>query len=85
MKKKENTIGEMIDNIIDNPTIMITQLSNMLEKCKKVNEDLKIKIKNKQSEIDYLKGQLSVYEKMFIRDKEIEKVEQNYNHTPRID
>lgn len=85
MKKKENTIGEMIDNIIDNPTIMITQLSNMLIDCKKINEDLQIKLKNKQSEIDYLKGQLSVYEKMLIIDEDIEKTEKNYNHISRID
>ena len=56
-ENKEITIGEMIDNIINNPIIMINQFSKMLDDCKKVNEDLQIKLKNKQSEIDYLKGQ----------------------------
>lgn len=59
-ENKKITIGEMIDNIINNPIIMINQFSKMLDDCKKVNEDLQIKLKNKQSEIDYLKGQLSV-------------------------
>ena len=31
-------------------------------------EELEIKLKNKQSEIDYLKGQISVYEKIFLED-----------------
>lgn len=63
-ENKEITIGEMIDNIINNPIIMINQFSKMLDDCKKVNEDLQIKLKNKQSEIDYLKGQLSVYKEL---------------------
>ena len=52
-ENKEITIGEMIDNF-----------SKMVDDCKKVNEDLQIKLKNKQSEIDYLKGQLSVYKEL---------------------
>ncbi len=63
-ENKEITIGEMIDNIINNPIILINQFSKMVDDCKKVNEDLQIKLKNKQSEIDYLKGQLSVYKEL---------------------
>ena len=63
-ENKEITIGEMIDNIINNPIILINQFSKMVDDCKKVNEDLQIKLKNKQSEIDYFKGQLSVYKEL---------------------
>ena len=63
-ENKEITIGEMIDNVINNPIILINQFSKMVDDCKKVNENLQIKLKNKQSEIDYLKGQLSVYKEL---------------------
>ena len=42
-ENKEITIGEMIDNIINNPIILINQFSKMVDDCKKVNEDLQIK------------------------------------------
>ena len=61
---REMTIGEIIDNLMENPAVVIKQLTKMCEECKKVNEELQIKLKNKQSEIDFLKGQLSVYEKL---------------------
>ena len=69
--KDENmSIGQIMDNLLENPAIMIKQFSQMLEDCKKVNEELQIKLKNKQSEIDYLKGQLSVYQK-FLNEKRL--------------
>ena len=63
--KEKMTIGEIIDNLMENPAVVIKQLTKMCEECKKVNEELQIKLKNKQSEIDYLKGKISVYEKIF--------------------
>ena len=71
---KENekmTVGEIIDNLLENPELIIKDLSKMLGDCKKVNEELQIKLKNKQSEIDFLKGQLAVYEK-FLKEEELE-------------
>ena len=68
-ENKNMSIGEIIDNLLDNPIIVINKFSKMLEDCEKVNEDLEIKLKNKQSEIDYLKGQLSAYEKI-LKEKE---------------
>ena len=61
---RKMTIGEIIDNLMENPAIIISQLTKLYEECQKANEDLQIKLKNKQSEIDFLKGQLSVYEKL---------------------
>lgn len=85
MNDEENiTIGEMIDNIIENPQILISQFGKMLDDCNKVNENLKLELKNKQSEIDYLKGKISVYEKFLNKDEE-KIIEENYNHIPRID
>lgn len=63
--KEKMSFGEIIDNLLENPAIMIKQFSKMLEDCKNVNEELQIKLKNKQSEIDYLKGKISVYEEFF--------------------
>ena len=64
-KKEEKTIGEIIDSLMENPAVVIKELSKALEDCKKINESLEIKLKHKQSEIDFLKGQLAVYEKFF--------------------
>ena len=55
---------------MENPALVIKELSKALEDCKKVNEDLETKLKNKQSEIDFLKGQISAYEKILL-DKEV--------------
>ena len=63
--KEKTSFGEIIDNLLENPAIMIKQFSKMLEDYKNVNEELQIKLKNKQSEIDYLKGKISVYEELF--------------------
>ena len=64
-KEEKKTIGEIIDSLMENPAVAIKELSKALKDCKKTNEDLKIKLKKKQSTIDYLKGKLSVYEKFF--------------------
>ena len=61
--KEKMTIGEIIDNLMENPALVIKEFSKALEDCKKINENLEIKLKHKQSEIDFLKGQLSVYER----------------------
>ena len=62
-KGEKMTIGEIIDNLMENPAVVIKELTKLSEECQKVNEDLKIKLKKKQSRIDYLEGQLAVYEK----------------------
>ncbi len=67
---EEMTIGQVIDNLMNNPDIIIKNLTKLTEECQKVNEDLKIKLKNKQSEVDFLKGQISVYEK-FLNSEEV--------------
>ena len=73
--KEENTIseemaiGQVIDNLMNNPDIIIKKLTKLTEECQKVNKNLKTKLKSKQAEIDFLKGQLSVYEK-FLEEKE---------------
>lgn len=61
--EEKMTIGEIIDNLMKNPAVVIKELTKLSEECQKVNEDLKIKLKKKQSRIDYLEGQLAVYEK----------------------
>ena len=70
-KKEKKTIGEIIDNLMENPALVIKEFSKALEDCKKINENLEIKLKHKQSEIDFLKGQLSVYER-FLEEEELE-------------
>ena len=70
-ENKKMTVGEIIDNLLENPELIIKEFSKMLRDCKKVNEELQIKLKNKQSEIDFLKGQLAVYEK-FLKEEELE-------------
>ena len=62
-KGEKMTIGEIIDNLMENPAVVIKELTKLSEECQKVNEDLKIELKKKQSRIDYLEGQLAVYEK----------------------
>ena len=62
-KEEKKTIGEMIDDLMENPTLVIKELTKLYQECQKVNEDLKIELKKKQSRIDYLEGQLAVYEK----------------------
>lgn len=62
-KGEKMTMGEIIDNLMENPAVVINELSKLYQECQKVNEDLKIELKKKQSRIDYLEGQLAVYEK----------------------
>lgn len=64
-KEEKKTIGEIIDSLMENPAVAIKELTKLYEECQKVNEDLKIKLKKKQSTIDYLRGKLSVYEEFF--------------------
>ena len=66
---EEMTIGQVIDNLMNNPDIIIKNLTKLTEECQKVNKNLKTKLKSKQAEIDFLKGQLSVYEK-FLKETE---------------
>lgn len=65
--EEEMNLEDFLNALWKNPEIIINKFSNMYEECKKVNEDLKTKLKNKQSEIDFLKGQISVYEKFLNR------------------
>ena len=65
--EEEMNLEDFLNALWKNPEIIINKFSNMYEECKKVNEDLKTKLKNKQSEIDFLKGQISVYEKFLKR------------------
>ena len=62
-KEEKKTVGEIIDDLMENPAVVIKELSKALEDCKKTNEDLKIKLKKKQSRVDFLEGKISVYEK----------------------
>ena len=61
--KEKMTIGEIIDILIENPALVIKEFSKVLEDCKKTNKNLEIKLKQKQAEIAFLRGQLAVYEK----------------------
>ena len=65
--EEEMNLEDFLNALWKNPEIIINKFSNMYEECKKVNEDLKTKLKNKQSEIDFLRGQVSVYEKFLKR------------------
>ena len=79
-EKEQMSIGEIIDNIIENPTFVISQLSKMYNENKKENENLEIKLENKQAEINYLKGQLSVYEKILPKqDKKLHGLDKEVN------
>ena len=62
-KGEKMTIGEIIDNLMETPTPAIKEIQKLVGECRKANEDLKIELKKKQSRIDYLEGQLAVYEK----------------------
>lgn len=63
--KEKMSFGEIIDNLFRQPEFLIKKFSEMYRECQKVNQELEIKLKNKQSEIDYLKGKISVYEEFF--------------------
>ena len=63
VEEEKMIIGQVIDNLMNNPDIIIKNSTKLTEECQKVNEDLKVELKNKQSEIDFLKGKIAVYEK----------------------
>lgn len=63
------SIGKTIDELLENPDFVISQLSKIIIEKTKTIENLEIKLKNKKSEIDYLQGKISVYEK-FLSERE---------------
>lgn len=65
----KNLFDEAVKVIKENPAIM-QQLNKSFQKIQDENEDLKIENKNLQAKIDYLRGQISVYEKYFNIKKE---------------
>ena len=57
------SIGKTIDELLKNKKFLISQAGKLIiEKDKRI-EELETKLKSKQSEIDFLKGKISVYEK----------------------
>lgn len=52
-------LGKTIDEAINESPVCMGMVAGL----NKTIEDLKIELKNKQSRIDYLEGQISVYEK----------------------
>ena len=73
------TLGQRIDKLINeiaeqfanNPEGALVKIAEINEEKDKEIGNLKVKLKNKQSEIDFLKGQLAVYEK-FLKEEELE-------------
>ena len=73
------TLGQRIDKLINeiaeqfanNPEGALIKIAKISEKKDKEIGNLKVKLKNKQSEVDFLKGQLAVYEK-FLNEENIE-------------
>ena len=64
------SIGNTIDELLENKKILISQAGKLIiEKDKRI-EELETKLKNKQSEIDFLKGKISVYEKFLSESEE---------------
>lgn len=53
-KIKEKSLGEILDNLINNPAVIIKQCGIVAEENKKLNE----KIKEKDNEIIFLKGKI---------------------------
>lgn len=64
------SIGKTIDELLENPDFVISQLSKIIMEKTKTIENLEIKLKAKQSEIDFLKGKISVYEKFLSESEE---------------
>lgn len=64
------SIGNTIDELLENKKFLISQAGKLIiEKDKRI-EELETKLKSKQSEIDYLKGQLAIYEKILSESEE---------------
>lgn len=63
------SIGKTIDDLLENPSFTISQAGKIIKEKDERIEELETKLKNKQSEIDYLKGKIAVYEK-FLSERE---------------
>lgn len=63
------SIGKTIDDLLENPSFTISQAGKIIKEKDERIEELETKLKNKQSEIDFLKGKISVYEK-FLSERE---------------
>ena len=63
------SIGKTIDDLLENPSLVISQAWRIIKEKDERIEELETKLKNKQSEIDYLKGKIAVYEK-FLSERE---------------
>lgn len=64
------SIGNTIDELLKNKKFLISQAGKLIiEKDKRI-EELETKLKSKQSEIDCLKGKISVYEKFLSESEE---------------
>lgn len=65
----KDLFDEALNVIKENPYLM-QQLNKSFQKIQDENEDLKIENKNLQAKIDYLRGQISVYERYLDIKKE---------------
>lgn len=59
----DELINEIAEQFVNNPEGALIKILEINEEKDKEIGNLKVKLKNKQSEIDFLKGQLAVYEK----------------------
>ena len=59
----DELINEIAEQFVNNPEGALIKIVEINEEKDKEIGNLKVKLKNKQSEIDFLKGQLAVYEK----------------------
>lgn len=64
------SIGKTLDELLENPKFLVSQAGKIIKEKDKRIEELEIKLKNKQSEIDFLKGKISVYEKILKESEE---------------
>ena len=59
----DNLINEIAEQFVNNPEGALIKIAEInIEKDKEIG-NLKVNLKNKQSEIDFLKGKIAVYEK----------------------
>lgn len=66
----DNLINEIAEQFVNNPEGALIKIAEInIEKDKEIG-NLKVNLKNKQSEIDFLKGQLAVYEK-FLKEEDL--------------
>lgn len=64
------SIGNTIDELLENPKFLVSQAGKLIIEKEKRIEELEVKLKAKQSEIDFLKGKISVYEKFLDESEE---------------